>query len=286
MRMQSDCFPCFFKLANRLLTYLDYPERKKLKILKRISKFLSGIKEFKESPAYYSTSMYKIIYKMTGVNDPYKNLKKEYNEKILKLYPELEKIVYSSNDPIYTALKLSAIGNTIDYGVETSVEFLSYIKEIENVEFIKNEYERFKKLLEKSNRILLLADNAGEIIFDKLLLEAISNIKNYEIIIAVRGKPVINDVTINDLKDIKFNKNFKIISNGNEMVGTILDKCNKKFLNYFNSSDIIISKGQANFESLENLKKENLFFLFKSKCDVVSNYLKVPKDSFLFMSTL
>jgi uncharacterized protein with ATP-grasp and redox domains len=283
MKMTSECFPCFFKLANRLMTHIKLPENKKITIMKDISKFLSEIKKYNNSPAYYSTFMYNIIYKKAKIKDPYKKLKQDYNSKVLKIYPILQKIVKNSSDPIYTSLKLSAIGNTIDYGVETSLDFSLHIKEIENLKFIKDDYKKFIKLLNNSNKIMLLADNAGEIIFDKLLIETINSYyKNLKIIIAVRDKPVINDVTIKDIKNIKFPQNAQIISNGSQMVGTFLNDCSKIFLSHFNSSDIIISKGQANFESLNNLNRKNIFFLFKSKCEVVSKYLNVPINSFVF----
>lgn len=280
--MEPECFACFFKQAHRLMNYLNLSRKKQIDILKKVGNFLINIEDFSKSPAFYSSFMYDIVYKEANVIDPYKTIKKKYNKRILGIYSTLKNIVETSNDPIHTALKLSAVGNSMDLGVDTSVNISKYLKNIKDVKFAIDDYTIFKRMLKQSKKIMLLADNTGEIILDKLLLETINKNGKYEIIVGVRGKPIINDVTIQDAKDVEFQDAVKIISNGNEMVGTILEQCSKEFMSYFNSSDIIISKGQANFESLNTVKKHNIFFLFKSKCNPVSKYLNVPLDSLIF----
>ncbi len=282
MKMEPECFACFFKQAHRLMNYLNLSRKKQIDILKKVGNFLINIEDFSKSPAFYSSFMYDIVYKEANVIDPYKTIKKKYNKRILGIYSTLKNIVETSNDPIHTALKLSAVGNSMDLGVDTSVNISKYLKNIKDVKFAIDDYTIFKRMLKQSKKIMLLADNTGEIILDKLLLETINKNGKYEIIVGVRGKPIINDVTIQDAKDVEFQDAVKIISNGNEMVGTILEQCSKEFMSYFNSSDIIISKGQANFESLNTVKKHNIFFLFKSKCNPVSKYLNVPLDSLIF----
>ncbi len=282
MKMQPECFGCFFQQANRLLRYLKIPKERRFAILKKIGDYLFHIDKYTRTPAFYASAMYKILYESTGVKDPYKYVKRKYNKMILEMYPKLLKLIKKSEHPIYTALKLSAIGNIIDFGVETSLDIQKEIKNINSIKFMKDDFKIFKKMLTSAKKIFLIADNAGEIIFDKLLLETISSTREYEIVIGVRGKPVINDVTIDDLKGIKFNKNIKIVSNGNDNVGTILSKCSKEFLNEFKSADIIISKGQANFESLNDLRDEPIFFLFRAKCAPVAKFLQVKQDSLLF----
>jgi len=264
------------------MNYLNLSRKKQIDILKKVGNFLINIEDFSKSPAFYSSFMYDIVYKEANVIDPYKTIKKKYNKRILGIYSTLKNIVETSNDPIHTALKLSAVGNSMDLGVDTSVNISKYLKNIKDVKFAIDDYTIFKRMLKQSKKIMLLADNTGEIILDRLLLETINKNGKYEIIVGVRGKPIINDVTIQDAKDVEFQDKVKIISNGNEMVGTILERCSKEFMSYFNSSDIIISKGQANFESLNTVKKHNIFFLFKSKCNPVSKYLNVPLDSLIF----
>ncbi len=282
MKMQPECIQCFFQQADRLLKYLRTSKPKRFKILKQLGNYLFSIEKYDRTPAFYASTMYKILYESVGVKDPYKKVKKEYNKLILEMYPELLKLIKNSRNPIYSALKLSAIGNTIDFGVETSLDIKREIQNFEKIEFKKDDFKIFQKLLKNSVKIMLIADNAGEIIFDKLLLETINLAGKYKIVIGVRGAPVINDVTLKDLKDIHFNDNIKIVSNGNAFVGTILDRCSKEFLKEFRESDIIISKGQANFESLNECKSKNIFFLFKAKCEPVAKFLGVQQDSLIF----
>lgn len=282
MKMQPECFKCFFQQADRFLKYLRVSKLRRFKILKQLGNYLFSIERYDRAPAFYASTMYKILYEAVGVKDPYKKVKKEYNQLILRMYPELLKLIKDSRIPLYSALKLSAIGNTIDFGVETSLDIKRDIQNFEKIGFKKDDFKIFQKLLKKSVKIMLIADNSGEIIFDKLLLEIINSSDKYKIIIGVRGAPVINDVTIEDLKYIQFSNNIKVVSNGNAFVGTVLDECSEEFLKEFKESDIIISKGQANFESLNECKSKNIFFLFKAKCEPVANFLGVEQGSLIF----
>jgi len=283
MNMEPECISCSFRQSERILKFLDIDKEKQFEILKKIALFYSKVEKFNNTPAYFGSFAYHIISEETGVKDPYNSLKKKYNKLILSYEDEIKSKINSSNDKLYTSLKYSVIGNQIDFGVDVKINIEEEISIINDITFAIDDYAIFLKKLETANSLLLLADNAGEVIFDIILLEEIHTLyRNINIKIGVKSVPIINDITYDDMKELKLPEYIKIIGNGNSFVGTILSECSEEFKQEFYNSDIILSKGQANFETLNQFREKDIFFLFKSKCAIVSNYLNVKNNDNIF----
>lgn len=277
MKTYLDCIPCFFKQAIEACKILGLPDDKIKSILDKVAIQIPEIK-MTSSPPEMGRIIHRIIREQTNNPDPYKKFKQKSNEIALETYPNLKRIVQNSENRLLKAIGLAIAGNIIDYG---AIFDLNINKEINSIldseeEKIKNEnskyfgYMDFIKSLKNTKILLYLADNAGEILFDRILIEEIiASYPNIKIYCAVRGSPIINDCNFDDAVSAGIDKLSTIISNGSDAPGTILDSCSKNFLKIWNQSDLIISKGQGNFESLSGVQ-DNIFFMFIVKCQVLA----------------
>ena len=214
--------------------------------------------------------IYREISRITGVADPYENIKRQNIKEALLLYPELKEIVKASNDKILTAIRLAIAGNVIDLGVNQEFDLIKDIYTILKQDFAIFHFDEFKETLGKAKTVLYIGDNAGESVFDKILIEELGKPVTY----VVRENPIINDVTYKDAVESGIEDVAEIISSGTSAPGTILHTCNVQFLEKFIHADLIISKGQGNYEGLSETDRP-VFFLLKAKCSVIANDLNV-----------
>lgn len=236
-------------------------------------------KSFKTAPEY-AEFIFECFKKITGVKDPYKEIKRSQNKEALDLLPKVYKLLEGTTDMLQKMLNLAITGNMLDYGVFDDIDVKDYILKIINTEFYKNDIENLRADLEHSKTILYISDNAGEIIFD---LEFIKYLEanGKTVYLAVRGGPAINDICIDDIDELPISSKTKIINTACATPGVVLEKTSPEFRNLFYSCDTVISKGQGNFETLHNLelKPKRMYLLFLAKCFVVSNYLNAPENS-------
>ncbi|MBM3248068.1 MAG: DUF89 family protein [Candidatus Omnitrophica bacterium] len=276
MKSYKDCIPCFYKQARESARIAGAKESQQKKIRDELAEILKRY-PMEECPPYMGRILYKIVSKVTGKKDPYEKIKRQSNKMALSLYPELKRKIQDSPDRLLTAVILAIVGNIIDYGAKHSFDIDKEINDLWNPDFdIHNahkkalfDYVSFKKALAKTDSILYLADNAGEVVFDRVLIEEMDKKVTY----VVRENPIINDALKEDAITCGIGKIAKIISSGCDGPGVMLKYCNKKFLKLFNSAKMIISKGQGNFEALNNVKSRPIFFFFRVKCDVVGRRL-------------
>jgi len=211
--------------------------------------------------------------------DPFREIKSEYNRIALGLYPSLKTAIEKSPDPLWMATRLAIAGNVIDFGIFTFVDIEGAVKKALNAQIAVDDYNAFKETVLKSDEILYLTDNAGEIVFDKLLIETLKRLGK-KVTAVVKGSPVLNDSTMDDAEETGIGAACEVIDNGSDAVGTMLDWTSPAFQKTFHSAKLVISKGQGNFETLAGNEK-TIFFLFQSKCDVVSKELRLSKGSML-----
>ncbi len=272
MKTRPGCIPCFFKQALEAARLAGADEAVQKKVLDELARSLGDF-----SLDYCPPRMGKIIYglvrEITGRADPFKEIKDKSNRLALALYPSLKKKVENSGDRLLTAVELAIAGNIIDYGVKNSLEVEREVGKFLNQDFNVNyknnksrfDYQDFKHALDRVDNILYLADNAGEVVFDRVLIEEMHK----EVIYAVKDKPIINDALAEDAHTCGIQKIARIISSGSDAPGTILDICSEEFIKIYNRAELIISKGQGNFEAL-NKEDKPIFFLFKVKCSVLA----------------
>jgi len=275
MKTYLDCLPCMMSQALRAGRMATDDEKKIKELLDNIGDMMKDIR-LESIPPETGDVIYKEVSKITGVADPYRKVKETNIQEALSLYPELKEIVRKSDNKLLTAIRIAIAGNVIDLGVGKEFNIVEDVKEILQQEFGIFDFNEFEKHLEKANSILYLGDNAGESVFDKILIEELNKPVTY----AVRDIPVINDVTYQDAVDSGIDEVAEIISSGSTAPAVILELCNENFLEKFNTSDMVISKGQGNYEGLSNVDR-SLFFLLKAKCHVIADDLNVKENDII-----
>ena len=276
MRTYLDCIPCFYRQALDAARIAGADEIIQKKIIDELSQLIPNF-SLEIAPPEMGRAIYGLVGKISGVKDPFKEIKENSNRLVLKLYPKLKQEINNSEDRLLTAVKLSIAGNVIDYGVKNSLNVEEEINKIFNKDFKSDNknnktvfrYQEFKEILSKVNHVIYLADNAGEVVFDRLLIEELTEKLGKQVIYVVRGKPIINDALIEDAIFCGINKVTKITSSGSDAPGTILKYCSSEFIELYQKAELIISKGQGNYESLSE-EDEPIFFLFKAKCPVIA----------------
>lgn len=275
MHTYPECFPCFVSQALRVaqMTETD-PARVKM-ILDETSRLIPDM-PLSRTPPHTASIMYRRIAGLTGVEDPFKEIKRQCTASALDLYPDLKQCVAKSRDPLLTALQAAVAGNIIDFGVESQFDLDKDLDALLDQPFSVCDYEEFKLELAAARQILYIGDNAGETVFDRLLIEVMGKQVTY----VVREIPVINDATWEDAEAAGLTEVAEVISSGSTAPGNILPLCNNEFLQRYQEADLIISKGQGNYEGLSEENK-NIFFLLKVKCRVIARHIGLPEGSII-----
>ncbi|MEA1893647.1 MAG: ARMT1-like domain-containing protein [Euryarchaeota archaeon] len=270
MKAHLECIPCLLKQSLNATKVVTDDQAVQEKVLRSVMKVLIDTPVDYVPPEIARTT-YSIVDDITGCDDPYKNLKMEYNQIGMRMYPYLKDIVDKSDDRLFTAVKIAIAGNIIDFGADIQFDVKETIKDVLTKEFAINDYPLFVESLEDSESILYLADNAGEVAFDRILIEEI--IDYTDVVYAVKNKPIINDATIDDALFCGIDSIAEIVTTA-DTPGTILERCDPEFVSIFRSADVIISKGQGNYETLSE-EAGNIFFLLLAKCPVIAADLGV-----------
>ncbi len=289
MRYRKECEECSRRQAERVfrLAVRDPQVRNRLPqdieaLQKEVGqKAVEIVKasDPRRSPAEVSFWAILEAHRVTGCDDPFRKEKAESNELALKLYPKLSELAQQAHDPILTACLLAASGNIIDLGIQESFDLEAAICHALEQGFRLSHYDRLKRELEKTDRcgglLLYILDNAGEIVFDRILIEQIRTcFPSIRIVASVNSGPVLNDALMEDAEAVGLCDLVKVIENGHQDLGTVLERCSPQFRDMYFSADVIIAKGQANYETLDE-RPENIFFILKAKCELVAQSLGV-----------
>ncbi len=275
MKTYLDCLPCFMNQALRAGRIATDDEHKIKKLLDEVGKLIQQI-PMENTPPETGALIYKKVSEITGNDDPYKEIKEKNIEHAMHLYSELKQKVLESDDRLLTTIRLAVAGNVIDLGVDKEFNIVEDVEIILHQEFAVFDYELFKQELKAAKEILYIGDNSGEAVFDKILIEELGK----PVIFVVREIPVINDITFKEAEQIGIDKIAKVISSGTTAPGTILKRCNDDFLEKFKNADMIISKGQGNYEGLSGVNR-SIFFLLKAKCPVIAGNIGVKENDII-----
>ena len=271
MRIHLDCIACFVRQGLDAARLATDDEQIHEKVVREILRLAADL-DMSQSPPAMGQQIHRLIRNLAGQDDPYHKIKRQFNNLALKLYPELRKQIVSSSNRLETAIRLAIAGNVIDFGVNGSVDESDLSRAIGEslaADFDSGQMQSFQDAIEQAEKILYLVDNAGEIVFDRLLIEQLPYEK---VTVAVKGKPVINDATMEDAVVAGLPRIVEVIDNGSDGPGTILESCLKAFRSRFESADLAIAKGQGNYETLSDANK-NIFFILKAKCPVIARDL-------------
>jgi len=275
MKLNLDCIPCFQRQALQAVRFISDDEKLHERVLREVAKKLLE-SNWDSTPPELAHQVHSIVKRITNENDPYKEVKKESNDLVLKIYPELKQKVKKSRDPLRTAVRLAIAGNIIDFGVPQEFNLEETIREVLKKKFAIDDYKKLKEKLKDAETLLFFVDNAGEIGLDKLLVETFLETKKLEKIdFVVKGGPIINDATLEDAVymglDRLPNSEFLTISNGE--VGTGPARSSQTVKRWIREHDLVISKGQGNYEGLS--EHNGLFFMLMVKCPIIASDLGV-----------
>jgi len=274
MLIEADCIPCILRMSVAALRQMPLDENTIRELAAEILEIpaLRGLDWNKTSAQVIETIWCKIV-KKTGESDPFRTAKSNQNKKILDMYPDLKQMVNQAADPLYTAVKLAILGNSLDLMVaDSAADFENSIKDRIDTPLALDIYSAFEQQLRASKRLVYFGDNAGEIVFDKLLIETIQEMQSSEIVFVVRSVPTLNDATLTEARAIGMENIARVIGNGVDgpLPGTLLSRCSSQLKDAVNRSDLIISKGGGNFDTLDEERKHlnlNISFLLLSKCE-------------------
>ncbi len=218
------------------------------------------------TPPEMACRVHRIVRQETAETDPYKDVKQESTRAALNMYPELRKLVSDSKNPLDTAIRISIAGNIIDFGVsEHHQDLRATIDRVLNQPYEIDDSSKLRSELKSADHVLFLADNAGETVFDRILIEQLP----MPVIYAVKGSPALNDATMEDALAAGLDFVAKLVDNGTDAPGTILSMCSPEFMDVYKAAPLIIAKGQANYESLSDAGSR-IFCLLQIKCPVIS----------------
>lgn len=283
MRMHDKCLPC---MINQVIKVADITGvDKKEELLREVFIYLSRI-DFEITTPEVIGEIFDMIKKHTNNPDPYKETRNYYNTLFLELLPKFEGEIEQAVNPFQLAVRYAIIGNIIDFNPIHNTLLEDVFDYFENMEQLELAIDESKALMEdilNSKILLYLGDNCGEICLDKILLKKIKEQNpNVKIFFGVRGKPVVNDSISEDAYDVGVDEYAEIIDNGDGSLGTVLNRTSPKFKEVYKKADVVIAKGQANYECLSEENK-NIYFLLMTKCDVIANDIDVPEKKMICM---
>jgi len=278
--MRGDCVSCL--MGRILMEIREVDPSKEMEVMEACTKLLG--QEFYDGvgSSECATKIHHLAYKLLDA-DPYLELKKKSNEQALALFPKAKAYVEAAQDPFSAAVLCSIIGNVLDYGID---------KRLDQPNFLLNKFDslleeglavddspKIKRALESAKNVAFFPDNAGEIIFDQLLLEQIRKF-DVEITMVVKGEAILTDVTMEDVRELRLDKQVdRVIDTGTFAVGFPVWDIPTELQDVIDSADIIISKGMGNFECFTELEKLPVAYLMRTKCKPVSEASGAPYDS-------
>ncbi|MFW5787531.1 MAG: damage-control phosphatase ARMT1 family protein [Halanaerobiales bacterium] len=280
MKIQLDCIPCISRQVLEAARMITDDEDVIWEIMKKYGEMITQIDKDSKAPLV-TARIHNFVKEKTNKNDLYYEFKEKNIEMASKLMPEVEKVIKNADDPLEAAFVMSAMGNAIDAGVSLEVDIETNIKSAVDNGFVHSDFEKFKLELQTADELLFIADNAGEAVFDKLLLKEL-NKRDVDVIYAVRDVPILNDITMREAEELNINKQAEVISSGCQSPGTVLEEASTEFKEIYKRADLVISKGQGNLEGLLG-EERDIYFLLKAKCDLVADILEVNVGDFVFI---
>lgn len=273
MKSSLHCLPCFLQQTIKAAQLSTSDPVLQRRILDKIAELLPSL-DLEKTPPENSIPVYETIAMMSGCADPFWDLKKKSTAFALEMVDDVNKSIVTSSDPLYTAIIFSIAGNIIDYGSQQDFDADSALNKCLHTPLAINDYQDLHHDIAKSNLLLYLGDNAGEIVFDALVIETLKQVyPTLEIVFAVKENPIINDALMDDAIESGLTEICHVITNGTGCPGTPLDDCSTEFQDFFTKADLIISKGQGNYETLSETQAP-IYFLLTVKCPIVASHLQ------------
>jgi len=258
-------------------------------VILSVSAELDRIWDDELSPPAVSAPLYHLTGRLCGCDDPFLPVKVKYTQEALRLLPDVEARILSAPDPFAAAVRTAIAGNVIDFGTgghsgeagEGGFKLEDILEEFLEKPLFMDNIRELKDRAEKAGTILVIGDNAGETVFDRPLLKML---KSAAVVYAARDVPIINDATVKDARLAGVQNEARLVSSGSRMPGIVLEDCSAPFRKLFEEADVIIAKGQGNFETLTELCQDGrIFMLFSVKCPVAAHHLGASMGDMMVM---
>lgn len=284
MRIHDECLPC---LVNQMIKGVHMTKAKESnELYHKVFEYLSHVDFNKTNPEIIG-DIFRLLKEHLACDDPYKDIRKHYNEMFIEKRDEFRTFINQSDYSFERAMMLSIISNIIDFNPTHHFQIDEILKSFSHIEQMKLIINHRKALIEdiqQSKTLLYIGDNCGEICFDYLFIEKIKEINpDIHITFVTRGAPVVNDSIEEDAYFVGIDDYADIINNGDDSLGTVLTRVSDEFLKNYQAADIVISKGQANYENLSEEDK-NIYFLLMTKCHVIAEKIHVPEKSMVCLN--
>jgi uncharacterized protein with ATP-grasp and redox domains len=276
MNTDLDCIPCLLRQSLEAARRATEDRRIHEQVMREVLGMVAEL-DLHLPPPFVSQAVNRRLRQMTGVADPYRAAKTITNRLAVEALPGLANSVRQAPDPLLAAARYAIAANALDMGAVanlTEVDARRFLSTSIQGQ-VQGDLEGFRRAAIGARRILYLADNAGEIAVDRLLIEALGPDR---VTLAVRGAPVLNDATLADAAEVGMDKLVEVVDNGSDAPGTILADCSGAFRRRFEEADLVVAKGQGNFETLSDAGP-GIAFLFKVKCPVVAGHVGLAVGS-------
>ena len=280
MKTHPQCVECFERQASDACLMAGVSTELYKQIMERVRE---KIKSFPEDhpPVEMAGDIHELVRSLAGVEDPYAKIKEESNQVSRAAFPLLRELVQQTSEPFLTAVKIAIAGNVIDFGAFSAdqMQQSQVINKIESIAaepLIGNPVDELYEAVKSAHKILFIGDNAGECFFDYLLLEQLPLSK---VVYAVRGGPVLNDATLEDAQKAGIPDICHVQDTGDQTPGVVPERSSQQFNETFTNSDLVIAKGQGNYESLSEYNDRTYAFLTKVKCNVIAHNIGFDKGS-------
>lgn len=279
-KLKSVCVSCM--LNSRINQFPDdAPEEKKVEYMTRVLKELGEMKD-SHGPVLATRNIIKLQTELFGKKQKYGELKSKFNQFVMKKVPFLQSEIEKADDPLKRAVQYGIVGNYIDFAVMEHIDqnqLEQFFVDATQYELDEQTYESMKQDVCNAKQIVFLLDNCGEIVIDKLIIEELQKLNpQAEITAIVRGEEAMNDATIEDAKEVGLDRVVRVIGNGSDILGTCLQYISEEARTIIEEADVILSKGQGNFETLQGCDK-NIYYIFLCKCEMIAQMFGVPKFS-------
>ncbi|MBE7032332.1 MAG: DUF89 family protein [Ruminococcaceae bacterium] len=287
IKLNEECIHC---IISKYLK--DYPENaayeKRIEYIQDVLAILAAAKPYESAPELVERVSL-VRERVFGAPKDFTAIKKRFNALVMSLEDEIYGEITNSDNIIKTALKYSMIGNYIDFGVVENVDekrLMEFLDKAPEIEIREDEFTQFETELGNAQSLVFLTDNCGEVVLDKLLIKAIcSRFPNLNVEVIVRGLPVLNDATMDDAKQVGLDSMVSVTDNGCGIAGTCLDRISADSREKIDTADVILAKGQGNFETLRFCEK-NVYYAFMCKCKMFADKFGVPQYTGMFINDL
>jgi len=283
MRTYLECFPCLLRQSLTAAQHVTTDLARQRAVLEAVSEQIPHM-DLNATPADNGNTVHQITRQVLDSDDPFREVKQTSNRICLDVLPHYRQVVAESPDPLLAALRLAAAANAIDVGPSFghTYDVAVALDRILEGRFDFDDYSAFRQQLDATDRVLYLADNAGEIVFDRLVIEQLAELGK-AVTLVVRGGAILNDATMEDADVAGIHEFADVIASGQRGPGTSLRLANPRFEERIRNAPLILSKGQGNYEGLSG-ESLRIFFLFRVKCHVVAQHACAPMGTIVLRS--